>query len=283
VTDQGCDDDADGYCDATMLVLGKPFVCKYAALDCNDLLATVNPGACETCDNKDNDCNGVVDDKCDKDGDGYCDAGKTYSPPSGGKVLACQLGSGDCDDGDGNVHPGAIDTCADFVDNDCSGKADDGCPPTVLNYKGELGPDYSAEGFLQCGGYLDQPVTDDIPPAWGAQCVAQQWTRLRIACGGFKNSVNYIDVKKNLFKDGLNGLGETGLIYNANFDLLGNNFIKADTGDLSSGRSWWGAQFGCSETLATLNVNNSSCGWEASNCFGKNIGGSRYLFVYVGK
>ncbi len=281
--DQGCDDDTDGYCDVKMTVLGKPTVCKFSALDCNDNLASVNPGSSENCDNLDNDCNNTVDDKCDKDGDGYCDTAKNYAPPAGGKVSVCGNGPGDCDDGDAKIHPGGADLCADFVDDNCSGVTDEGCAPTVLGYKGELGPNYAKEGFLLCGGWLDQPATDDIPPAWGSQCVASQWNRLRVACGPFQDKVRYIDVKKNVFKDGLANLQEVGLIYNSNFDLGGNNLIKADSSDLSSGRSWWGAQFGCSETLSTLNVNNGSCGWEAANCFGQNVGGSRYLFVYVGK
>ena len=34
----------------------------------------------------------------------------------------------DCDDGDPNTHPGAMDVCGDRVDQDCDGAADEGCP-----------------------------------------------------------------------------------------------------------------------------------------------------------
>ena len=39
--------------------------------DCDDLDNAIYPGAEEICDGKDNDCNGVVDDGYDDDGDGY--------------------------------------------------------------------------------------------------------------------------------------------------------------------------------------------------------------------
>ncbi len=52
----------------------------------------------------------VVDPPADGDGDGY---------PAGE----------DCDDGDGAVHPGAVETCGDGRDEDCDGQTDEGCAP----------------------------------------------------------------------------------------------------------------------------------------------------------
>ncbi len=69
----------------------------------------------------------------------------------------------------------------------------------------------------------------------------------------------------------------------SNFDLKGDNLIKADTDNPNNSRSWWVSAMGCSEALGNLTVNNGSCGWEASNCFGQGLSGPRYLFVYVGK
>ncbi|MBM4345967.1 MAG: hypothetical protein FJ100_21545 [Deltaproteobacteria bacterium] len=146
------------------------------------------------------------------------------------------------------------------------------------------GATYSGEGWLQCGGYLDQPSSDDVPLAWGAQCLDAKWGRVRVACGPSKDKVRLIDVKKNVFKDGLTNGSESGLIYDANFDLQGNNLVKAHPpGNPNAARSWWVSAVGCGEGLINLTVNNTSCPWEASNCFGQNLSGSRYLFVYVGK
>jgi hypothetical protein len=74
--------------------------------DCDDLEATVWPGATELCDGLDNDCDGASDfdvlGEVDGDADGYrsCD--------------------GDCDDSDANAWPAAPELC-DGVDQDCAG------------------------------------------------------------------------------------------------------------------------------------------------------------------
>ena len=101
--------------------------------------------------------------------------------------------------------------------------------------------------------------------------------------GKTPGEVRYIDVKKNVFALGIANNAEYGLISGSNFDLKGDNLIKADTDNPNNSRSWWVSAMGCSEALGNLTVNNGSCGWEASNCFGQGLSGPRYLFVYVGK
>jgi hypothetical protein len=73
-----------------------------ASLDCDEANPGIFVGAPELCDGEDNDCNGVVDDAPDGDGD-------TYG--------ACE----DCNDGDLAIHPGADDQVGDGVDLDCDG------------------------------------------------------------------------------------------------------------------------------------------------------------------
>ncbi|HEX7476513.1 MAG TPA: MopE-related protein [Polyangiales bacterium] len=97
--------------------------------DCNDADPEVFTGEFEICDDKDNNCNGKIDEVeddapwfVDADKDGFGDA--TSTP-----VYSCQripgrvLSSNDCDDTKAAVNPAAAELC-DAIDNDCSGKKD---------------------------------------------------------------------------------------------------------------------------------------------------------------
>ena len=96
--------------------------------DCNDVDATVFPGAGERCDSLDNDCDGIVDEDvettwyADTDGDTFGDASSS--------IADCDPGAGftadntDCDDTSAVVYPGAAEVC-DALDNDCDGTVDE--------------------------------------------------------------------------------------------------------------------------------------------------------------
>jgi hypothetical protein len=97
--------------------------------DCNDAVATVFPGALESCNGVDDDCNGLVDDGApsityyvDSDRDSYGTSSSIIAcvPPAGYATK-----SGDCNDADIKVNPGARETC-DGRDEDCNGAIDDG-------------------------------------------------------------------------------------------------------------------------------------------------------------
>lgn len=96
--------------------------------DCDDDDARVFPGAEETCDGRDEDCDDEVDEGAvdaalwygDTDGDGYGDR-------SDAGVLGCAApresvaNALDCDDGAAGVYPGAAETAYNAVDEDCDG------------------------------------------------------------------------------------------------------------------------------------------------------------------
>jgi hypothetical protein len=104
------DGDGDGY--------GDGAACS--PVDCNDANSNVNPGATETCNGIDDDCDAVTDEGFDNDGDGW---------------TTCE---GDCNDFASSVHPGAVETC-NGVNDDCDAQVDEGF-------------DGDGDGYTSCGG-----------------------------------------------------------------------------------------------------------------------------------
>ncbi len=125
------DTDGDTYGDAasTSLACDQPSGWVADATDCDDTLATTNPGATETCDGLDEDCDGTADDGVgtvwytDADGDGYGDPDAI--------TVACDMPAGtvsdatDCDDTTAATSPAASETCND-TDDDCDDSVDEG-------------------------------------------------------------------------------------------------------------------------------------------------------------
>jgi hypothetical protein len=154
---------------------------------------------------------------------------------------------------------------------------------TVPGFSGVLGPTFS--GWTQCEGYLDKASTEDLPTAWGNDCVGSSYNKVRLVCGASSSSYRYIDVKKNIFKSGLTAYSETGLITDFRNQsgtalTIPDNTIYAESNNPNLGRSWWQGGNGCGETNTNITFNNV-CTWEASNCFGQGLAGDRYVWVYV--
>jgi hypothetical protein len=105
-----------------------------AAGDCDDLDWRVFPGADERCDSTDDDCDGEIDEDAvdaatwyvDGDGDGYgwAEQAQWSCEQPVDASTAWVADDGDCDDGDAEVHPGALERC-DGLDDDCDGAADE--------------------------------------------------------------------------------------------------------------------------------------------------------------
>jgi hypothetical protein len=128
--------------------------------DCNESDPDINPGASEICDNKDNNCDGQVDEDLvtlsfynDDDGDGFggTDTIEACSLPLGYVEI-----SGDCDDADPNIYPGSEEIC-DGLDNNCDGQVDEDV--LSLFYIDRDGDGFGgAEVALACSapiGYVD--------------------------------------------------------------------------------------------------------------------------------
>ncbi|MFH1469677.1 MAG: MopE-related protein [Pseudomonadota bacterium] len=146
--------------------------------DCDDADPAVHPGAAETCDGVDDDCDGFVDGDdpdltdgdefyADADADGYGDAAAV--------VIACDQPEGavpdatDCDDGDAGVNPGAAEVC-DGVDQDCDGEVDEDAVDPGAWYADADGDGYGDAGasVAACaqptGTVADDTDCDDAEP-----------------------------------------------------------------------------------------------------------------------
>jgi len=127
------DSDGDSYGDPAVSDIDCDQPSNYVAddTDCDDTVASTNPGADEYCNSVDDDCNGTVDDDyavdaptwyADTDGDTYGDAGATVVQCSA--PTAYVPDATDCDDTDGSINPGATEHC-DAIDNDCDTVVDE--------------------------------------------------------------------------------------------------------------------------------------------------------------
>jgi len=96
--------------------------------DCNDAVATVFPGATETCNGVDDNCDGVIDNDASDAITYYQDADSDGFGATGKAVTGCDAPAGyvtadaDCDDLDATSFPGAAEEdCTDPVDHNCDG------------------------------------------------------------------------------------------------------------------------------------------------------------------
>ena len=134
------DGDADGYGDSSTAIgaCSKPSGAAAGGGDCDDIDPARHPGALEVCDGVDNNCNGEIDEAGaggqvayfpDNDGDGYGQSG--YAVSDCAQPNAHATLSGDCDDNDPAISPGAGELCDGAVDEDCDGLVDEDCDGLV--------------------------------------------------------------------------------------------------------------------------------------------------------
>ncbi|MCB9780582.1 MAG: hypothetical protein H6742_18590 [Alphaproteobacteria bacterium] len=161
------DSDGDGYGDADAATESceAPDGHVADATDCDDAVATTFPGADETCNDVDDDCDTEVDEGvlstwyADTDDDGYGDADAT--------IERCEAPDGyvadatDCDDAVATTFPGADETCND-VDDDCDTEVDEDAVDATTWYPDADGDGFGDEdaGVTACDA-PDDHITDD--------------------------------------------------------------------------------------------------------------------------
>ena len=140
--DEDFDVDGDGYADGD-----DPLCAALTSADCDDTDASIHPGAPEACNAIDDNCDGVLDEDFDLDGDGWVD----------GDDAACAAAWGadvDCDDADPAVFPFNFEDCTNGIDDNCNGLVDEDL-------------DDDGDGVTTCGGDCDD--TDPAVHAFAAE------------------------------------------------------------------------------------------------------------------
>ncbi|MCB9780139.1 MAG: FG-GAP repeat protein [Alphaproteobacteria bacterium] len=126
--------------------------------DCDDADPAVNPDATEICNDVDDDCDDEVDEDAADGVAYYTDADRDgYGGSESGLVLCEQppdttTVTGDCDDDDGTVYPGAEEVCGDLQVNDCDG-TEDAAADECGGWGGEVPTDEAwVEGYSDSDG-----------------------------------------------------------------------------------------------------------------------------------
>jgi hypothetical protein len=136
------DFDSDGY--GSMLSgytkdCTKPMYYSTVIGDCNDNDERIYPTNKESCNGRDDNCDGKIDEGLgdtatvypDADGDGH---GAQNAADKGMTIVGCKLptgygfGTDDCDDTKPTVYAGAKEIC-DYLDNNCNGRVDEDARP----------------------------------------------------------------------------------------------------------------------------------------------------------
>jgi len=141
VVDDGFDADSDGYFDGDVAFCASTYGDQ---ADCDDAVASINPGAAEACNAIDDDCDGDIDEDFDIDADSAWEevaCAGTY-PES---VL-------DCDDSNPDVNPFQVENCTNGIDDNCDGETDQD-------------NDNDADGVTTCDGDCDDSDPAVFPGA----------------------------------------------------------------------------------------------------------------------
>lgn len=142
------DDDNDGYLNY---------------LDCDDNDPNSFPGAAETCDGKDNNCDGFIDEALpiftyylDLDGDGFGDGGAPLDTCLQSAPFGFSTNDLDCRDDDSTINPDRNELC-DEIDNDCNGFVDDGIPMFTY-FRDSDGDGYGNGSIVKDTCWFDPPI-----------------------------------------------------------------------------------------------------------------------------
>lgn len=153
------DTDDDGY-DSAACCNARDILAPVCGPDCDDGRAASHPGATETCNDVDDDCDTHLDEGAilagfvDADRDGAGDDARPLEACPGTSEFATT--GGDCDDALPQRRPGQVEIC-DSADNDCDANVDEGAT-AITWYR-----DKDEDGF----GDVENPSAPSCAPPMG--------------------------------------------------------------------------------------------------------------------
>jgi hypothetical protein len=191
------DNDGDSYGDPAAPLVGCdiPEGAVDRAGDCNDRDEGIHPGAEETCDRVDEDCDGAIDEGFTLAGPWYRDLDGDAFGDGSTPIYACTRppdvvdDESDCDDDDAEVYPGADEYC-NGVDDDCDSTIDDNTvdPPTWYADADDDGYGDAATTIAECepgDGWVDNSDDcDDSNPLIQECAPPRVYTFPSLAAGG---------------------------------------------------------------------------------------------------
>lgn len=181
--------------------------------DCDDTSGASSPAVSESCDLRDNDCDGNTDEgvtspffrDADGDGRGRDDVSmRACSAPAGYVPMP-----GDCNDASPSIGPGQPEVCND-LDDDCDGSRDEGLSLTTYRV------DCDRDGFTPAAG--ESITACAIPTVAPTTCATGAWQVPTPATDCHDREANAFPGQRMMFSARMSTPPTTGLSYDYNCD-----------------------------------------------------------------
>ncbi|MGE5356422.1 MAG: MopE-related protein [Deltaproteobacteria bacterium] len=280
------DSDSDGHGNPSVSVMActSPIGYVSSSDDCDDTDPEVYPGAPELCNDKDYNCDGLIDPMAPPPSLYYRDLDFDLFGDPAFSVLTCFPPFGyvgdntDCDDSDPNVHPFAPELC-DNKDNDCDGLIDEGIVTATSTFT-NTGMDGNWSNAANWNNGVPVACVDAIIPSGFVVTASGGWLDCRSLFLGNSSTLNVIGASLNIVGSAAHGINNHGIINVSgsgsinSSNVLGNGIENLGTINLSNFSGIWVSEI---PGHGIHNVNsasiNSNSTFNSINCFQIGLNG----------